>query len=110
MFTAGMIMAFAGAGGVVESCALEHPAVLECAVTAVPDPVRGQLVKATIVLREGYEPTEALKKEIQYYVKHNTAPYNYPRVVEFVKELPKSISGKIKRVDIRKKDHLHHNS
>ncbi len=94
----------------VESCALEHPAVLECAVTAVPDPVRGQLVKATIVLREGYEPTEALKKEIQDYVKHNTAPYKYPRVVEFVKELPKSISGKIKRVDIRKKDHIHHNS
>ena len=94
----------------VESCALEHPAVLECAVTAVPDPVRGQLVKATIVLRDGYEPTEALKKEIQDYVKHNTAPYKYPRVVEFVKELPKSISGKIKRVDIRKKDHIHHNS
>ena len=72
--------------------------------------MRGQLVKATIVLREGYEPTESLKKEIQDYVKHNTAPYKYPRVVEFVKELPKSISGKIKRVDIRKKDHIHHNS
>ncbi|MBR6205426.1 MAG: acetate--CoA ligase, partial [Candidatus Methanomethylophilaceae archaeon] len=92
----------------VESCALEHPAVLECAVTGVPDPVRGQLVKATIVLRGGYEPTDALKKEIQDYVKHNTAPYKYPRVVEFVKELPKSISGKIKRVDIRRKDHVHH--
>ncbi len=88
----------------VESCALEHPAVLECAVTGVPDPVRGQLVKATIVLREGYEPTDGLKKEIQDYVKHNTAPYKYPRVVEFVKELPKSISGKVKRVDIRRKD------
>jgi acetyl-CoA synthetase len=88
----------------VESCALEHPAVLECAVTGVPDPVRGQLVKATIVLREGYEPTDELKKEIQDYVKHNTAPYKYPRVVEFAKELPKSISGKVKRVDIRRKD------
>ena len=88
----------------VESCALEHPAVLECAVTGVPDPVRGQLVKATIVLREGYEPTDVLKKEIQDYVKHNTAPYKYPRAVEFVKELPKSISGKVKRVDIRRKD------
>ncbi len=88
----------------VESCALEHPAVLECAVTGVPDPVRGQLVKATIVLREGYEPTDELKKEIQDYVKHNTAPYKYPRAMEFVKELPKSISGKVKRVDIRRKD------
>ncbi|MBE6521169.1 MAG: acetyl-CoA synthetase [Thermoplasmata archaeon] len=88
----------------VESCALEHPAVLECAVTGVPDPVRGQLVKATIVLRAGYEPTDEMKKEIQDYVKHNTAPYKYPRVVEFVKELPKTISGKIRRVEIRKKD------
>ena len=88
----------------VESCALEHPAVLECAVTGVPDPVRGQLVKATIVLREGYEPSDDLKKEIQDYVKHNTAPYKYPRAVEFVKELPKTISGKIRRVEIRKKD------
>ena len=88
----------------VESCALEHPAVLECAVTGVPDPVRGQLVKATIVLRAGYEPSDELKKEIQDYVKHNTAPYKYPRAVEFVKELPKTISGKIRRVEIRKKD------
>ena len=88
----------------VESCALEHPAVLECAVTGVPDPIRGQLVKATIVLREGYEPSEAMKKEIQDYVKHNTAPYKYPRAVEFVPELPKTISGKIRRVEIRKKN------
>ncbi len=88
----------------VESCALEHPAVLECAVTGIPDPVRGQLVKATIVLREGFVPSDDLKKEIQDYIKHNTAPYKYPRAVEFVKELPKSISGKIRRVEIRNRD------
>ncbi|MBR4504011.1 MAG: AMP-binding protein [Candidatus Methanomethylophilaceae archaeon] len=92
----------------VESCVLEHPAVLECAVTSVPDPVRGNLVKATIVLRDKYQPSDELKKEIQDYVKHNTAPYKYPRVIDFVSELPKSISGKIKRVDIRRKDHGKH--
>ena len=83
---------------------LTHPCCLECAVTAAPDPVRGQIVKATIVLRQGFEGTDDLKKELQNYVKHETAPYKYPRAVEFVKELPKSISGKIKRVDIRRKD------
>jgi acetyl-CoA synthetase len=88
----------------IESVMLEHPAVLECAVTGVPDAVRGQLVKATIILRPGYEPSEALKKEMQIYAKNNTSPYKYPRVIEFVKELPKSISGKIKRVDIRDRD------
>ncbi len=88
----------------IESVLLEHPAVLECAVTGVPDPVRGQLVKGTCILRDGFEPTEELKKELQTYVKNNTAPYKYPRVIEFVKELPKSVSGKVKRVDIRKKD------
>ena len=92
----------------VESCVLEHPAVLECAVTGVPDPVRGNLVKATIVLREKYSPSEELKKEIQEYVKHNTAPYKYPRAIEFVGELPKSISGKIKRNAIRRKDRENH--
>ncbi len=86
----------------VESALMEHPAVLECAITAVPDPDRGQVVKATIVLTNGYDASEALKKELQDHVKRITAPYKYPRIVEFVKELPKTISGKIQRVKIRK--------
>lgn len=86
----------------VESALMEHPAVVECAVTAVPDEVRGQVVKATIVLAKDYRPgTAELSKEIQDHVKHTTAPYKYPRVVEFVDELPKTISGKIRRVEIR---------
>ena len=89
----------------VESVLMEHPSVLECAVTGVPDPIRGQVVKATIVLSRGYEPSEELKKELQNYVKSHTAPYKYPRAVEFVTELPKTISGKIKRSEIREKDH-----
>jgi len=88
----------------VESALMTHPSVLECAVTAVPDPVRGQVVKATIVLARGYEASDELKKELQNHVKRVTAPYKYPRVVEFVKELPKTTSGKIKRTDIRKSD------
>ncbi len=88
----------------VESALMEHPAVLETAITAVPDPVRGQVVKATIVLTAGYEPSDALKKELQDHVKRVTAPYKYPRVVEFVQELPKTISGKIRRVEIRERD------
>jgi len=88
----------------VESVLLEHPAVLETAVTGVPDPLRGFNVKATIVLANGYEPSDALVKDIQNYVKVNTAPYKYPRVVEFVKELPKTVSGKIRRVEIRNQD------
>lgn len=86
----------------IESVIMEHPSVLECAVTGVPDPQRGAIVKATIVLVKGIEGTEELKKEIQTYVKVHTAPYKYPRIVEFVEELPKTISGKIRRVDLRK--------
>ncbi len=88
----------------VESALHEHPAVLECAITGAPDPLRGQVVKATIVLAKGYEPSEALIKELQNHVKKATAPYKYPRIVEFVSELPKTISGKIMRKDLRAKD------
>ena len=76
---------------------MELPYVLECGVSAAPDEIRGQVVKASIVLVKGKEPTEALKKEIQDYVKHRTAPYKYPRIVVFRDELPKTISGKIQR-------------
>ncbi len=85
----------------IENVIMELPYVLECAVTGAPDPIRGQVVKATIVLVKGKEGTDALKKEIQDYVKHLTAPYKYPRIVEFVEELPKTISGKIRRVALR---------
>ena len=90
----------------VESALMTHPAVVECAVTGVPDEIRGQVVKATIVLAPEYrdKASEDLIKEIQNHVKHTTAPYKYPRVVEFVDELPKTISGKIRRVEIRGKD------
>ncbi|NCA67819.1 MAG: acetyl-CoA synthetase, partial [Clostridia bacterium] len=85
----------------VESALHEHPAVLECAITGVPDAVRGQIVKATIVLAKGYEPSPELVKTLQTHVKNATAPYKYPRIIEFVKELPKTISGKIRRNVIR---------
>ena len=94
----------------IESALMLHPAVLECAVTGVPDPVRGQLVKATIILRSGFEPTDELKKEIQNFTKKETAPYKYPRVVEFVETMPKTISGKVRRVEIRNKDIEKYNS
>ena len=81
----------------IENVIMELPYVLECGVSPAPDPVRGQVVKASIVLTKGTEPTEALKKEIQEYVKQNTAPYKYPRIVEFRTELPKTTSGKIIR-------------
>jgi acetyl-CoA synthetase len=88
----------------VESALMEHHAVLECAITAVPDPDRGQIVKATIVLASSFQPSEELAKELQEHVKKVTAPYKYPRIIEFVKELPKTISGKIRRVQIRNED------
>ena len=88
----------------VESALLEHPSVVECAITGVPDPIRGQVVKATVVLAAGYTPSEELKKEIQNHVKRVTAPYKYPRVIEFVDELPKTLGGKIKRGQRRKTD------
>ena len=88
----------------IESVIMELPYVLECAITPVPDEVRGQIVKATIVLTKGTVGTDELKKEIQEYVKTHTAPYKYPRIVDFVDELPKTISGKVRRVEIRKKD------
>ena len=90
----------------VESALMTHPAVVECAVTGVPDPIRGQLVKATIVLAKSYRDRagEALVKELQAHAKRTTAPYKYPRVIEFVDELPKTISGKIRRVEIRARD------
>ena len=88
----------------IESVLMEHPAVLECAVTGAPDPVRGQVVKATIILTKAYSPSPELIKELQNHVKKQTAPYKYPRIVEFVTELPKTISGKIRRTEIRAKD------
>ncbi len=88
----------------VESVIMEHPAVMECAVTGIPDPERGQVVKATVVLAKGYTASDELARELQDYVKTHTAPYKYPRIVEFVTELPKTISGKIRRIDIRAKD------
>ena len=90
----------------VESALMTHPAVLECAITGVPDEIRGQIVKATIVLAKDYRDVdkENLAKTLQNHVKQVTAPYKYPRVIEFVDELPKTISGKIRRVEIRDKD------
>lgn len=87
----------------IESVLMEHPSVLECAITGVPDPIRGQVVKATIVLAKGYEKSDELAKELQNYVKTHTAPYKYPRIIEFMDELPKTISGKIRRVELREK-------
>ena len=88
----------------VESAMLEHPSVVECAITSAPDPIRGQVVKATVVLAKGYAPSEQLTKELQEHVKHTTAPYKYPRIIEYVDELPKTIGGKIKRKEIRMHD------
>ena len=87
----------------VESALVEHPAVLESAVVAKPDETRGSIVKAFVVLRKGVEPSEQLKIELQEHCKKVTAPYKYPREIEFLTELPKTISGKIRRVELRKR-------
>lgn len=90
----------------VESALMTHPAVVECAITGVPDDIRGMVVKATVVLHKDWKDKagEDLIKELQNHVKHETAPYKYPRIIEFVDELPKTISGKIRRVEIRERD------
>ncbi len=88
----------------VESVLMRHPAILECAVTGMPDPRRGQIVKATIVLAKGYEPCDSVREEIQDFVKKQTASYKFPRVIVFVDSLPKTISGKIMRSEIQKQD------
>lgn len=85
----------------IESVLMEHPAVLECAVTGAPDPVRGTVVKATVVLTKGYSPSPELTRELQDFVKHQTAPYKYPRIVDYMEQLPKTISGKIRRVELK---------
>ena len=90
----------------VESALMTHPAVVECAITGVPDDIRGMVVKATVVLHAEWkhQAGDELVKELQAHVKRETAPYKYPRIIEFVDELPKTISGKIRRVEIREKD------
>ncbi len=88
----------------VESALVEHPAVAESAVVASPDETRGEIVKAFIILAKEYKPSDELAKEIQDFVKNNTAPYKYPREIEFVDELPKTVSGKIRRVELREKE------
>jgi acyl-coenzyme A synthetase/AMP-(fatty) acid ligase len=88
----------------VESALIEHPAVLEAAVVASPDPVRGEIVKAFVVLARGYEPADSLASELQQHVQTVTAPYKYPRQIEFVPDLPKTISGKIRRIELRERE------
>ncbi|NLC78045.1 MAG: acyl--CoA ligase, partial [Clostridia bacterium] len=85
----------------VERALIEHPAVAESAVVASPDELRGEIVKAFVVLAPGYSPSDGLVKELQDFVKSNTAPYKYPREIEFVESLPKTVSGKIRRVELR---------
>ena len=87
----------------VESALMTHPAVVECAITGVPDETRGMVVKATVVIGKEWKASDELVAELQAHVKHVTAPYKYPRIIEFVDELPKTISGKIRRVEIREK-------
>ena len=89
----------------VESALIEHPAVAESAVVASPDNTRGAVVKAFVVLASGRVPSEALAQELQGHVKKITAPYKYPREVEFVEALPKTVSGKIRRVELRDREY-----
>jgi acyl-coenzyme A synthetase/AMP-(fatty) acid ligase len=91
----------------VESALIEHPAVLESAVVAKPDSVRGEIVKAFVVLRPGVEPADSLVPDIQDFVKNLTAPYKYPREIEFISELPKTVSGKIRRIELRHREKVH---
>lgn len=88
----------------VESALQEHPAVQESAVVGSPDPIRGLIIKAFVILKSGYEPSEQLIRDIQKHVKKVTAPYKYPRIIEFVDELPKTLSGKIKRAELRERE------
>jgi acyl-coenzyme A synthetase/AMP-(fatty) acid ligase len=88
----------------IESILIEHPAVVESAVVPVPDEDRGSVVKAYIVVGQDYEPSDKLAKEIQDYCKSNTAPYKYPRRIEFIGDLPKTTSGKIRRVELRQRE------
>ncbi|MCL2459777.1 MAG: AMP-binding protein [Euryarchaeota archaeon] len=93
----------------VESVLMEHPAVVECAVIGVPDIIRGFVVKAFVVLKEGYTPSDSLVRDLQKYAKEVTAPYKYPRQIEFIESLPKTISGKIKRKELREQEAKKHN-
>ena len=88
----------------VESAVAEHPSVAETAVIGAPHPVRGNIVKAYVVLAEGYKPSDSLTTDIQNHVKKVTAPYKYPRVIEYIAELPKTISGKIRRNELRDRE------
>jgi acyl-coenzyme A synthetase/AMP-(fatty) acid ligase len=88
----------------VESALIEHPAVIESAVVSSPDEMRGEVVKAFVVLAADFEAGDALVKELQEHVKNVTAPYKYPRMIDFVEDLPKTVSGKIRRVELRNKE------
>ena len=94
----------------VESALLEHPSVQEAAVVGSPDRIRGLIVKAFVVLNKGFEPSESLIKDLKTYVKRTTAPYKYPRAIEFVDELPKTISGKIRRSELREREQKKYNN